>query len=179
MYGEPRPVAAEKLVPHPEASVKHLRIIETPGHAPHHLSFEYHDVLFAGEAGGNFFRVGVQEYMRPATPPVFFMEECLRSVDRLLALESQTICYAHFGEHPDPRRKLDAFRKQLIRWKEIIREGVDADPSIPPERLVDRLLERDPDLQAFYSMEPAVQERERFFIANSVRGYLGYLQKAG
>jgi hypothetical protein len=43
------------------------------------------------------------------------------------------------------------------------------------ERCLDRLLDKDPDLRAFEGMSEEDQERERFFIRNSVRGYLGYL----
>ena len=83
-YGAPGPVPVEKLEPHPEASLKGLGVIETPGHAVHHLSFVYKGALFAGEAGGNYARVGNGEYLRPATPPKLFLDVFLKSVDRLL-----------------------------------------------------------------------------------------------
>ena len=74
-YGPPKPLKNECLIPHTEASINNLEIIETPGHAPHHLSFRYDGYLFAGEAGGNYFRIHNQDYLRPATPPIFFLEE--------------------------------------------------------------------------------------------------------
>jgi hypothetical protein len=46
-------------------------------------------------------------------------------------------------------------------------------------RCVDRLLEKDPDLKAFALMDPDTQDRERFFMGNSVRGYIGFLEAQG
>jgi hypothetical protein len=37
------------------------------------------------------------------------------------------------------------------------------------------LLSKDPELGAFETLGAEVQERERFFMANSVKGYLGFL----
>ena len=37
-YGPIKPVKEEKLIPHTEAQIEHLGIIETPGHAPHRPS---------------------------------------------------------------------------------------------------------------------------------------------
>lgn len=176
-YGPIRPVAEERLVPHTEARVQGLDIIETPGHAPHHLSFTLGGYLFAGEAGGTYHPVSGQEYVRPATPPRFFLETCLSSVDRLIALEDQPICYAHFGEAPHSHEKLKRYRDQLIRWGEVIGKEMSTDKGHLLERCMDRLLEKDPELKAFEAMEPEDQERERYFIANSVSGYIEYLRR--
>ena len=83
-YGPIRPVKREVLLPHTEAQVEGIDIIETPGHAPHHLSFVIQGNLFAGEAGGIYVAGKDWEYLRPATPPVFFLKEFLGSIDRLL-----------------------------------------------------------------------------------------------
>jgi glyoxylase-like metal-dependent hydrolase (beta-lactamase superfamily II) len=174
-YGPMKPVAKEKLIPHTEASIKDLEIIETPGHAPHHLSFRYQGHLFVGEAGGNYFRIQDLTYVRPATPPKFFLEECLKSVDRLLSLEDQPICYAHFGSADSSQGMLNPFREQLTRWGDIIGKEISKGEQHLLERCMDKLLEKDPDLGAFDAMQPDEQERERFFMANSVSGYLEFL----
>ena len=56
-YGEPKPVQEKNLVPHTRFQQPEFTIIETPGHAAHHLSLTYKDYLFAGEAAGNYFLV--------------------------------------------------------------------------------------------------------------------------
>jgi len=176
-YGPPAPVSEEKLIPHTQSSVPDLSVIETPGHAPHHLSFCYKSNLFAGEAGGNYFLINNEEYLRPATPPRFFFKVFLDSLDRLLALENQTICYAHFGAAENSHRLLNKFRNQLFRWKNIIFEEFQKGEDDLVGRCMDALLEKDPDLKAFNEMGPDLQKRERIFLTNSINGFIGFFQE--
>ncbi|MCP4681764.1 MAG: MBL fold metallo-hydrolase [Desulfobacterales bacterium] len=180
-FGRPGPVPRERLIPHRENPLKELLPVETPGHAPHHLSFSYGNRLFAGEAGGNYYSIKGDEYMRPATPPKFFFEVCLSSVDRMLALEDQPICYTHCGGADSSHRLLNMFREQLVRWKDIIRQLMESrehDKDLV-ERCIDTLLEKDPCMKAFSELDPDSQNRERFFLANSVKGYIGFLREGG
>ena len=98
------------------------------------------------------------------------------SVDTLLALEDQPMYYGHFGSVESSHQFLQRFRDQLLRWREIIEEEMSAEKSDLLERCVERLLEKDQDLETFPLMEPDIQERERFFLTNSVRGYVGFLK---
>ena len=176
-YGPPKPVAKERLLPHTQSGLKDLMVIETPGHAPHHLSFNYKNRLFAGEAGGNYFAIENTEYLRPATPPRFFFDVFLESVDRLLALKNQTICYAHFGRAEGSHRLLKIFHDQLMRWKEIIYDQVLIGDEDLENMCMEALLEKDPNLAAFHKMDPDTQERERIFLANSIKGFIGFFQE--
>jgi len=176
-YGPLKPVKKERLIPHTEADIKDIKIIETPGHAPHHISFSYGGDLFAGEAAGNYCTISGKEYLRPATPPIFLLEECLSSVDKLLAMEEMPMYYGHFGMVESSHQLLKRFRHQLLRWHDIIKEEITAGDSNLPERCLESLLEKDPDLKTFHFMDADTQMRERFFLSNSVRGYLGYLKE--
>ena len=120
LYGEPKPVPVDRLIPHTNFHLNGLTILETPGHALHHISYQYKGVLYAGEAAGNYFRIGDMEYVRPASPPRFFFHVFMNSVEKLPSLQNQPIRYAHFGGADDSHRLLEIFRDQLIRWKEII-----------------------------------------------------------
>lgn len=175
-YGPMSPIEPERLIPHTEADLKDLNIIETPGHAPHHLSFNYQGQFFVGEAGGNYFPLPGKDYLRPATPPVFLPTEFLKSVDALIALEDQPMYYGHFGRVESSRQFLQRFRDQLLRWREIIEEEVSKEKPDLVESCVESLLEKDQDLKNFPLLEPDIQERERFFLSNSVRGYVGFLK---
>jgi glyoxylase-like metal-dependent hydrolase (beta-lactamase superfamily II) len=176
-YGPPQPVAAERIIPHTENPLPELRVIETPGHAAHHLSFVYRNKLFAGEAAGNYIKIGRREYLRPATPPRFFLDVCLQSADRLLALKDRPVCFAHFGSADSSHRLLAAFRDQLQRWKTVIRtETLQGEENLIG-RCIEALFAEDPRLQAIRQADPATLERERFFIANSVKGFIGYLRQ--
>jgi hypothetical protein len=69
-------------------------------------------------------------------------------------------------------------RKQLLRWERILSKETaaghgDADTV---NRCVERLLKEDPELQAYQSMTPSVQERERALMTNSIQGFMGYFR---
>jgi glyoxylase-like metal-dependent hydrolase (beta-lactamase superfamily II) len=177
MYGEPKPVSENRLIPHARCPMVGLQVIETPGHAAHHLSFSSNGRLFVGEAGGNFAALSSGTYLRPATPPRFFMEAFLDSLKRLLSLENQTLCYGHFGEAENSHEMLERFLAQLLRWREILRAELKKEEEAPLPALISTLLEKAPDLKLFHEMPPAMQNRERFFLTNSINGYVEFLRE--
>jgi len=176
-YGRPRPIPKERLIPHTEAAIRDLQVVETPGHALHHISYRFCGRLYAGEAAGNYLTLEGRDYMRPATPPRFFFDVFLRGLDSLIKLEDQPIRYAHFGEAPGSHGMLRRFRDQLFLWKDIIggslRQGGSHDTII--QRSMDLLMEMDTNLAAFRLMDAHVQARERMFMTNSVGGFVGFL----
>ncbi len=178
-FGPLAPLPSELLIPHDEASIPGLQIIETRGHAPHHISFSYQGCLFAGEAAGNYIDFGGRELLRPATPSRFYLEESLASVDRMRALEEHVLCYAHFGRADDSRRMLGRFRDQLIRWRDILASLLRERPDADTELCLRALHRGDPELESFSALDPETRDRERFFMINSIRGYLGYLKEVG
>lgn len=179
-YGPPKAVSKDRLIPHTQMHIKDLEAIETPGHAPHHISFRHKNRLFVGEAAGNYFIVKDKEYLRPATPPKFFLDVWLKSIDRLLALEDLLIFYPHFGRAESSHRLLKESRNQLIRWQEIIHKAyknplkTDDDPVT---RSMYALLEKDPNLEAFGIMAQHTRKRESFFLKNSIKGFVGFLEE--
>lgn len=176
-YGFPRPVNADRFIPHTEVEIPGMRIIQTPGHAAHHLSFIYEDILFAGEAAGNFFNINGIEYMRPATPPRLFLHKLIESVDRMIELGDRKICYAHFGEVESSTDMLRRFKDQVIRWKCVAEEEMATGDQGAVERSAERLIQNDPELKAFDVLEPEIQAREKNFISNSIKGFIGALEK--
>ena len=176
-YGPIKPVKRDRLIPHTEVQVDGVEAIETPGHAVHHLSYIIQGYLFAGEAGGVYLGGNGGEYLRPATPPVFLMKQFVESIDRLLTARDLTMCYAHFGRAESSHRMLKRERAQLLFWERIIKEEMAKRDSDLSERCMARLLAEDPELSAFKAMSSAEQEREKFFMGNSIKGYLGFLQE--
>lgn len=175
VYGPIKPVKRDRLVPHTEAQAEGIDFIETPGHAAHHLSFIVRGNLFAGEAGGIYATVEGREYLRPATPPVFDLKQFLESIDRLLSAQDLRMCYAHFGRADRSHPMLKRERAQLLFWEKIIREETAGSDPLLVERCMARILTEDPELRAFQAMAPADQARERLFMGNSIKGYLGFL----
>jgi hypothetical protein len=68
-------------------------------------------------------------------------------------------------------------REQLLLWESLITEEAAGGGPLPVERCTARLLAQDPELRAFQRMPPAEQARERFFMGNSIKGYLGGIEE--
>ena len=182
IYGPIAPVPAERLLSVDDFHEFGVRTVATPGHAPHHVSYLTEGRLFSGEAGGVFQALeGEDFWLRPATPPRFFFETHMASVDRLLELDADTLCYGHFGASDRPRDMLKAHRRQLELWLEEIAQAKDAaaDGEDPVQYCLDHMLRTDPMLAHWGALSPAERQRETGFLSNSLRGFLGYIEKAG
>ena len=176
-YGPIDPVPKESLFSPEDIRLEGLTILETPGHAPFHLSFCYQDYLFCGESAGVFVPLGEKIYLRPPTPPRFFLEQTVASVDKMLALPDQAIYFGHAGSHPSSQKMLGLYREQLFRWKDIISEVLQSvSEDVVVKQAMEVLLEKDPLLACFPQMDVLSQQRERYFMANSINGFVGYLK---
>jgi glyoxylase-like metal-dependent hydrolase (beta-lactamase superfamily II) len=180
-YGPFRPIPSKLLYDAAQYQGDEVVPILTPGHAPHHVSYLLGPYLFAGEAGGVCLDIsGVDLYLRPATPPRFFMETSIKSIDVLIAEKPSKICYGHFGIKEDAIGMLKMHREQLFLWKEIIENEMIRlnEPNAEDflESCLRRLLKEDPHLNGFTYMDETVQTRERGFLENSIKGFIGYLQ---
>ena len=178
-YGPITPVAPGQLIGADTLEHPKITAVETPGHAAHHCSYLTQGVLFAGEACGVSLPMDDGVYLRPATPPRFFLETSLESLDRLIQLNPRQICYGHVGWRSNAMELMAAHRDQLIRWKEMVRpffKRAATDTSVAMRDCAQYLVDTDPLLGGLNRMPPAVRERERGFLHNSLRGYWGYLE---
>lgn len=181
MYGEPEPVDQARLIAHTACGIEGLKILETPGHAVHHLSFSLGGAMFAGEAGGCPYLWGSKLYSRPATPPSYFPSVTLGSVERLLQEPDGPGYFAHTHEEIPLHACLHLFKKQLYLWDEVLRRPESArkegeSPAEQLERLTDLVFEADENLWPLRGLPPADLWRERFFMRNSVKGFLRHYE---
>ncbi len=177
MYGKPVPIHENHLIPHDHAKIDGLHILETPGHASHHISFIYHNRLFPGEACGNRFSYDNIDYLRPATPPPFYMDSFLNSV-KILGKEKNMVMYLpHFGRIRDSHSHIDKFKSQVILWKDIVKGILSDYPDVTSEQCLKKILDNDPELKGFESLSHDIRKRELFFLKNSISGYLNYLRR--
>ncbi len=177
-YGPIKPVPSNRLVGAGQFVSDTIVPIITPGHSPHHVSYQTEKYLFAGEAGGVYLSLPFQhEYLRPATPPRFFLDVTVRSIEKLIAANPEKICYGHFGIRDDAVEMLKMHKNQLFLWKKVIKDVMKhSEEKDLVESCMDRLLKKDQLLAGFFHMDAAVQERERGFLANSIKGFAGYLK---
>jgi glyoxylase-like metal-dependent hydrolase (beta-lactamase superfamily II) len=174
-YGPIDPVPEDRLIGHADFSLPGLTILETPGHAPHHLSFDYQGKLFAGEGAGIYLPFWDGLYLRPPTPPRFFFDQAVASVDQMLSMEDRPIYFAHLGAFPHSREILKDYRQQLYRWLDCTRQALESHPADPLKAAAETLLSQDPCLKNFRFMDKGSQQRERTFMQNSLAGFAGYL----
>ncbi|MDR2945329.1 MAG: MBL fold metallo-hydrolase [Candidatus Adiutrix sp.] len=182
MYGQPTPMEAARLIPHTECDIPGLRIIETPGHAPHHLSFRLGETLFAGEAAGCPEIIKGKLCLSPSTPPRFFPDVTLASV-ALLQAEPDAPAYFGHTHYPIPLYEcLTARVEQLAFWDEFLRrpewaqrEGEDFAAYLT--RLTDAMFVHDPYYLPEADIPPADLWRHRYFIGNNLKGIMEYQQR--
>jgi len=186
---------------------EHLNIIETPGHASHHQSFLYeqggHRILFPGEAAGVILsgdmlprwtrgtsvpaemngpvsEVPDVVYMYPASPPVFDLDIARASLAKLRELESDLICYSHYGFSRYPLRLMELYAEQLELWASVVRGMLMSYPDSDDEDIIAgslrALLASDRFLSCYDMFDDDVRSKEHFFLLNSLQGFLGFFR---
>ena len=122
VFGKPEPVPKERIIPMTQGFLDlgkgaKIGIIETPGHASHNLSFQesFNGGIFPGDAAGTYF----QEFdvVAPTTPPPFYLESALASLDRLISFNPTFLYYSHFGKASNAIQRLKDYKQQLQLWE--------------------------------------------------------------
>lgn len=178
-YGRPLPLPGSSFA---EGLPPGLSLISTPGHAPFHDSYLYElggeKILFPGEAGGFFSKLpDGSVYQRPATPHKFFYDTAIESLDRLIAIQDVSVtCYPHYGcaSGSDAQTSLKKVREQMELWRDVI-SALPADSS--EDKIFDALYEKDALLRNIDKLDKDAAAREKFFIGQSINGYLGYIHR--
>lgn len=130
LYGEVLPVPAERVIPLRDGDLvdlgggRQLKVIHTPGHAPHHISLydPFTQGIFSGESLG----VWVEDIkvFSPSTPmPDFNLDHSIASILRLLEYGSEIVYFSHYGYTEDVQNTFYKIIGQLICWGEIVRSG--------------------------------------------------------
>ncbi len=147
MYGKIHPVPEERIVKATDGMAVELgdnvslRVLETLGHASHHLSFYENSSrgVFTGDAAGVYLKsVGA---VIPTAPPPFNLKIALASLTRLIELKPKKLYYTHFGVGGDAIKKLEAYMSQLRLWASITREGMNNQEDL--EMIYEKVLEKD------------------------------------
>ena len=154
MYGEPRPVATDRIVPLPDGATislagRTLEAIDAPGHARHHVAIRDGATghLFTGDTFGISYReldVGGRALIFPSSTPVQFDPAALRAtISRLLALEPGAVYLTHWSRVDDVPRLGAQLLRLVDRYEAIGRDAL-ARTAGDPDRLLPEL-EREMD----------------------------------
>jgi glyoxylase-like metal-dependent hydrolase (beta-lactamase superfamily II) len=181
-YGPLDPIPADRFVAAQGFHADGLTALLTPGHAVHHVSYGTEVGLFAGETCGVRYQMeDGREYLRPATPPRFFQDVALASIEILMARSPSRMMIGHFGATEDGAGLLARHREQLLFWEKWLarRLGVSSAVAALADDCAEGLLAEDPCLAAFGAFPEPAQRRERYFLKNSINGFLGWLTNSG
>ena len=126
-YADPRPVPEDRVVgltdgDQVDLGDRELVVHEAPGHAPHHAVFHDPDagVVFTADAAGIY--VPAIDTVRQTTPPPQFdLDQCLRDIDHIAALEPELLCFAHFGPRAYDASILGTAKRAYVEWVEAVR----------------------------------------------------------
>ena len=177
-YGEIVPVPQDSIIFQETIKIGQdtIEVIETPGHAVHHLSYIFKGYLFAGEVAGVYQPIPHKIYTRPATPPKFKLETCLASLERVMVRKPEIICYGHYGLNKEASKALISARRQLLLWTEVIKEQLADGTEDIEDRVIERLMEKDKTFSNYQYLESDIKKRENYFIRNSIKGIKEYIE---
>lgn len=129
-YGRPLPVPAANIrVPGDGDFIvvgdSFLRVVYTPGHASHHMSFylEREGLLFAGDSAGISVSDGVDVIEIPTTPPPFKPDDYIASLHRMIELSPRRIALPHYGFKEDGVEYLRWHLDDIARWIRAVAEA--------------------------------------------------------
>jgi glyoxylase-like metal-dependent hydrolase (beta-lactamase superfamily II) len=173
-YGEIEPVADDRILDAADGMKLDLgkgvtlEVLMTPGHAAHHISlFEPAGrVLLAGDSAG----VYSSGSLRLTTPPPFRLDIYLASLDRMIALNPQVLCYAHFGAFPDAVGRLRAAQAKAKLWFDAAQRGVQTGKTA--EQVAENLRAIDPDLAHLGRLAKEEFNRDFSLLVTSVHGLM-------
>lgn len=115
MYGEIRPVVADRIIEAPHETVirlggRELLCLDTPGHARHHICIvdRLANAIFTGDTFGLSYReldTDGRQFVFPTTTPVQFDPEAMHaSIDLLMSFRPRAMYLTHFSELRDVER---------------------------------------------------------------------------
>jgi len=154
-----------------------LKIIHTPGHAPHHICIyetKSHG-LFCGEALGCY----MPEYDRlvlATAPPLFEINLALESNQRLKDLDPRVLFFSQWGVSRDARRLIELSEEYIKACRDIILSGTKEGET--EESIIERLgpYVWKPDMLGEYAKSESILRTFGTFL---VGPYVAYFKREG
>ena len=180
-YGEIEAVPEDRVIPASDGMKFELGdgfspvIYFTPGHAPHHLSLfdSLHRTLLAGDAAG----VCTDNVVRLSSPPPFRLQETLDTLDKLIALQPENLCYSHIGCYGNAVERLRYVRAKTLEWHKLVVPAVEKGMSV--EETIAMLREKDRSMDYMNKLSKADYDRDYALLVNTVQGFMESARGSG
>ncbi len=180
IFGKPEPVPKERIIPITEGSFDlgnggKLTVLETLGHASHNLSFHesFNNGIFPGDAAGTY--LPEFDVVVPTTPPPFYLDTALASLDKLISLNPRVLYFSHFGKANDAIQRLKEYKVQLQLWAAIAQDGVSRNQSL--EQIRDRIVAQDKVMRQIIDFVKNHRIYSKTMLENCVRGFIEYAEQ--
>jgi len=181
LYREIKPVPKEKVITTTDGEIINLgrnvklRVLETLGHASHHLSFhesQGHGV-FLGDAAGIY--LNKFDVIVPTTPAPFNLEMTLTSVNRLVKIQPKNLYYTHFGQVGDAVKRLETYKNRLKLWAEVILKEMKTEDN--PERIYQKILREDPQINTVSDFLQNHLIFRRGILMQNIQGFIEHFKR--
>ena len=183
MYGKPEPVPEERIIAATDGMIFDignnvtLKVIETLGHASHHLSYyeTLSEGLFPGDAAGVY--LNEINVIVPTTPSPFRLDIALESLNKLISLKPKALYYSHFGKASNAVENLQTYARQLKLWAKIAEQGIKNKESL--ELISKKILENDLTIQKAIAHLKNHAILSETVLNESVQGFIDFVEKFG
>lgn len=180
IFGKPEPVPPNRIIPITEGAFDlddsgQFLVTETSGHASHNLSFHesFNNGIFPGDAAGTYLaKYGV---VVPTTPPPFFLEAALASLDKLIKLNPSVLYFSHFGKAENAVKRLEDYKVQLQLWADIAEDGVKNNQSF--EEITQRIISEDKVMSQLIDFIRNHRIYSVTVLHNCIQGFIDYAKR--
>jgi len=181
LYEEIEPVPANRVVTPAEGTIidlggdVQLRVLETLGHASHHLGFSENMTkgIFQGDAAGIY--IPQLDVTIPTTPAPFHLEMTLASIQRIMDMTPKRLYYTHFGPVNNAVSRLKAYAMQLKLWEKTVSEALNEGDSL--QVMYEKILENDPQMRVAAEFIKNHMVLRRGVVMQNIHGFVEYLKK--
>jgi glyoxylase-like metal-dependent hydrolase (beta-lactamase superfamily II) len=181
LYGKIQPVPKERILTAYDGMAIdlgnriELKVLETLGHASHHLSFSENQDhgIFPGDAAGIY--VNTYNVIVPTTPPPFNLEVTLASINCLIALKPKQLYYTHFGPTRKAVEKLEEYASRLKLWAKIVSDSIKNREDL--DTICQKVLEKDGSMKSAVDYIRSNLIFREGVIKQDVQGFIEYLKK--
>jgi glyoxylase-like metal-dependent hydrolase (beta-lactamase superfamily II) len=181
IFGKPEPVPKERVIPVTEGTFDlgygaKLSVTETVGHASHNLSFQesFNGGIFPGDAAGTY--LPEFDVVVPTTPPPFYLDAALSSLDKLISLKPTALYFSHFGKANNAVERLKDYKLQLQLWADIAEEGVGKNWNL--EQIRDKIVAEDAAMRLVADFVKSHRIYSKTVLENCVRGFIEYAEQS-